>query len=445
MNLGDSLFGFTSRYNLLHAIENARPRTLMGRVTHVEGLTIRAELMGARVGDAVVIHDLAYEHQLPAEVVGLSGQQVILSPFGPTSGVGAGMLVSPIGGGAEVAVGPRLRGCILDGLGNVIHPLPAPELKERVAIQSGPPSPLSRSPIDTPMVTGIRAIDGLMTIGIGQRIGVFGGPGCGKSTLLAHLADHAEADVVVVGLIGERGREVSEFIERHLRDGELDERLIVVAATSDRPPMERVRSAEIATATAEYFRDQGLHVLLIIDSLTRYARALREVGLAAGEPAIRRGYTPSLYTRLPQLFERAGPGAAGSISAVYSILVEGDAQLDPVVEEAISLLDGHVMLDAKLAQKGHFPAIDVLASRSRLTEILVDADSRANARKVRGLIAKRRELDFLLQVGEFRQGQDMEADQAVERDTDITRFLQQGPAEAVSLEETMAQLAELVS
>jgi type III secretion protein N (ATPase) len=298
--------------------------------------------------------------------------------------------------------------------------------------------------IGEPIQLGIRAVDGLLTCARGQRIGIFGQPGNGKSTLLATIVGGTDADVVVVGLIGERGREVREFVDRQIGP-EGRKRAIVVAATSDRPAMERVKAAYVATTIAEYFRDQGKHVLLLMDSLTRFARAQREIGLAAGEPATRRGFPPSLFAELPRLLERSGTAAAkGSITGVYTVLVEGDLSLDPVAEEVQALLDGHLVLSAELAKRNHFPAIDVLHSRSRLMEVVASAAHRADAARLRALLARYNDIELLLRVGEYREGSDALADEAVAKIDSINAFLRQPSSDYVSMEETQRQMREIV-
>jgi len=286
-------------------------------------------------------------------------------------------------------------------------------------------------------------VDGLLTCARGQRIGIFGGPGTGKSTLLANIVRGTDADVVVVALIGERGREVREFIDRQI-DPESRRRTIVVAATSDRPAMERVKAAYVATTIAEFFRDRGNHVLLLMDSLTRFARAQREIGLAAGEPATRRGFPPSLFAELPRLLERSGPLERGSITGIYTVLVEGDITLDPVAEEVQAILDGHFMLSNELAERNHFPAVDVLRSRSRLMDAVTSPEQRADAARLRTLLARHAEVELLVRVGEYRQGSDTVADEAIARIDRIDAFLRQPSGEQVTLQETRQRMRELV-
>jgi len=299
---------------------------------------------------------------------------------------------------------------------------------------------MARPPIDQPFGTGVRALDTLLSVGVGQRLGIFAAAGGGKSTLLGMLARHAAADVNVIVLVGERGREVREFIDDCLGEDGL-RRSVLVVATSDRPALERCRAADVGTAVAEYFRDQGLHVLLMMDSVTRYARALRDVALAVGEPPARRGFPPSVLSRLPQLFERTGRDGHGAITAFYTVLVEDeDAGADPIAEEVRSILDGHIVLSRKLGSAGHYPAIDVLASVSRVMSRIATATHRSAAQRLRQLLAKYQDIELLLQIGEYKSGTDPEADAAIRLMPGIQRLLRQSPQESVSFEQSLVQL-----
>lgn len=311
----------------------------------------------------------------------------------------------------------------------------------RCALPCGAPNPLTRRPIDTPFITGVRALDGLLTIGEGQRLGVFAMAGGGKSTLLGMLAKLAHSDVNVIALIGERGREVSEFLEDSLGPQGLA-RSVIVVSTSDRPAMERLRAAQTATAIAEHFRAQGRRVLLMMDSVTRYARALREIGLSVGEPAVRRGFPPSVFAELPRLFERAGNDASGSITAFYTVLAEDEDGSDPVAEETRSILDGHIVLSRQLGQAGHYPAIDVLASASRVFSRVTDRAHQDAAMRVRALLAKHDEIRFLLQVGEYAPGSDALADDAIAAQPALQALLRQRPDEGTPFEQTLAALQQ---
>nr|WP_281430402.1 FliI/YscN family ATPase [Salinicola acroporae] len=298
--------------------------------------------------------------------------------------------------------------------------------------------------IEQPLALGVRAIDALNTVARGQRVGLFGEPGVGKSSLLSAIVKGSSAEVVVLGLVGERGREVRELLDVQL-DADARRRTVCVVSTSDRPAIERARAALVATGVAEYFRDQGRDVLLLVDSLTRFARAQREIGLAAGEPPTRRGYPPSLFAALPRLLERAGPGdsASGTITAIYTVLTEGDGTLDPVAEETRAILDGHIVLSAELARRDHFPAIDVLASRSRLMENVADDEHRRHAAKVRDLMARYRDVELLLQVGEYREGSDAATDEAIRKHTEIEAFLRQSRDDRSDFAETLKRLKEI--
>jgi type III secretion protein N (ATPase) len=381
-----------------------------------------------------------------AEVTGLVDDMAVLTPVGDLAGLSSRTEVVPTGHELRIPVGPGLLGRVINALGEPIDGMPwqPSQIEAHYPVGALPPPPLQRQLIGEPIQLGIRAVDGLLTCARGQRIGIFGQPGNGKSTLLATIVGGTDADVVVVGLIGERGREVREFVDRQIGP-EGRKRAIVVAATSDRPAMERVKAAYVATTIAEYFRDQGKHVLLLMDSLTRFARAQREIGLAAGEPATRRGFPPSLFAELPRLLERSGTAAAkGSITGVYTVLVEGDLSLDPVAEEVQALLDGHLVLSAELAKRNHFPAIDVLHSRSRLMEVVASAAHRADAARLRALLARYNDIELLLRVGEYREGSDALADEAVAKIDSINAFLRQPSSDYVSMEETQRQMREIV-
>ncbi|MGI9500008.1 MAG: FliI/YscN family ATPase, partial [Geminicoccaceae bacterium] len=367
---------------LQHLLQAIEPRPLKGRVIRATGTVIHAAAPDVAVGELCRLRDPNSGRELLAEAVGLAGDTVILTPIGDITGLSTQTEVVRTGAPLSVDVGPALLGQILDSLGRrhgggaVVRCSPGSGkvVGDWVAwpIRNEPPDALERALISRPMPLGIRVIDGLLTCGEGQRIGIYGAPGTGKSSLLASIVKGAEADVAVVALIGERGREVREFIERHLGE-EGRKKSVLVVATSDRSAMERVKAAYVATAIAEYFRDRSQRVLLLIDSITRFARAQREIGLAAGEPPTRRGFPPSVFAEMPRLMERAGCGRAirgltGSITAFYSVLVEGDGTADPIAEESRGILDGHIILSPKLGGAGHFPAIDVLESRSRVME-----------------------------------------------------------------------------
>ena len=418
------------------------PVAMRGRVSKAVGMVIEATGIQAHVGELCELVTPG-EPPLLAEVVGFQQHTAILTPLGATSGLSALTEVVPTGRGHACPVGPALLGRVLDALGRPLDgrgPLGPHAL---APVHRDPVAPLARRPIERPLATGIRAIDGLLTLGLGQRLGVFAPPGVGKSTLLGMLARGSTADVNVVVLVGERGREVQEFIAGSLGDEGL-RRTVVVVSTSDRPPMERIKSAYVGTTIAEHFRDEGAKVLLLVDSLTRFARAQREIGLASGEPPTRRSYPPSIFSMLPQLLERAGQGERGSLSAVYSVLTEGDEENDPIAEEVRSILDGHVVLSRKLAAANQFPAIDVPASVSRTMAQVASPAHRAAAARWRALMARYQELELLIQIGEYREGGDPLADQAVRLRAAMQRFLAQPPGEPAPFAQTLAELERLV-
>lgn len=425
----------------VHALD-ARP--VRGRVVRTVGTVVHAVLPGARLGELCRLHDRGRAAPLLAEVVGLDGDGAVLAPLDDMVWLSAGAEVEPTGDVLRVPVGSPLLGRVVDGLGRPLDAAARGSLGpcESRAVNAAAPPALDRRPIGQVMPLGVRAIDGLVTCGEGQRLAIYGEPGGGKSTLLASLVRGAAVDVVVVALVGERGREVRDFIERQM-DADARARAVVVVATSDRPAAERLKASYTATTIAEAFRDEGRRVLLVMDSVTRFARALREIGLAAGEPPTRRGFPPSVMAELPRLLERAGPAASGSITAIYTVLVEGDGTGDPVAEETRAILDGHVVLSPSLAGAGHYPAIDVLASRSRIMDAVTDAAQRTRAARVRDLLHRYNELEFLVQVGEYKPGSDPRGDAALAAIDGIRAFLRQGPAEQTSWEETQAWLSRL--
>jgi type III secretion protein N (ATPase) len=430
---------------LQEAAAVAQPRVLHGRLTRAVGPLLRATLPGARIGEFVTLREPEAENGVLAEVVGFSDDQVLLTPMGELRDLAAGAEVVRGLRAFDVPVGRGLLGRVLDGLGRPLDGRTLPPGPRR-PVAATPPPPLARRLITAPLATGIRAIDALLTCAEGQRIGLFGEPGAGKSSLVASLVRGAACDVVVVGLIGERGREVREFLERVLRPAELA-RAVVVVATSDRAAVERAKAAQVATTIAEDFRDEGARVLLLMDSVTRYARALREIGLAAGEPPARRGFPPSVFAEIPRLLERAGPGERGSITAFYTVLTEGgsDGLLDPVAEEVRAVLDGHVVLSPALARAEHYPAIDILASRSRLMEAVAAPAHRAAAARLRRLLARHDEVELLLRVGEYKPGSDPLADEAIARIEPIREFLRQPMHEVTPLAATLQRLQALAA
>ncbi len=426
----------------LRALDRVEPPRLAGRLTSLSGLALEAALGGVRLGEVCEIAGPA--GPLPAEVVGLEEGRAVLLPLGDAAGVALDAEVRPTGAPLQVAVGEGLLGRILDGLGRPADGRPAPDGLEPWAVDRPAPAPLLRRRVEGALPLGVRALDGLLTAGRGQRLGLFAGAGVGKSSLLGRLARAGGAEVVVACLVGERGREVREFVEDALGPEGLA-RAVVVAATSDAPPLVRLRAAQVATAIAEWFADRGREVLLLCDSLTRFARAQREVGLAAGEPPARQGYPPSVFQALPRLLERTGPRERGCITAVYTVLVAGGDQDEPVADEVRGLLDGHVVLSRALAERGHFPAIDVLASVSRVMGQVASPAHRAAAARVRALLATWEQARDLVQLGAWRRGADPAVDEAVDRWPAIEAFLRQGGSEPAPLEETLTRLEALAA
>ncbi|MGM9484833.1 FliI/YscN family ATPase [Roseateles sp. NT4] len=415
--------------DLGRVFDRVHPVGMRGRVSKALGMLIEATGIQAQVGELCELVTPG-EPPLLAEVVGFHGSTVILTPLGATAGISTLTEVVPMGRGHDCPVGPALLGRVVDALGRPMDDLGPLGLHERAPVQRDPVRPLARRPIEHPLPTGIRAIDGLLTLGTGQRMGVFAPPGVGKSTLLGMLARGSTADVNVVVLVGERGREVQEFISANLGESGM-RKTVVVVSTSDRPPMERIKSAYVGTTIAEHFRDEGANVLLLVDSLTRFARAQREIGLASGEPPTRRSYPPSIFSMLPRLLERAGQGEKGSMTAIYAVLTEGEEDNDPIAEEVRSILDGHLVLSRKLAAAGHYPAIDVPASISRVMTQVVPANHQAAAARWRALMTRYQELEVLIQLGEYRQGGDAVADQAVRLREEMQSFLAQSSSQLV--------------
>jgi ATP synthase in type III secretion protein N len=426
---------------LIRALEQAPMFEQRGRLVSVIGTTLRVAGVTARIGENCEIIDPETDFQMWAEVVGLADGQAILTPLGDIRGLSAASEVILRSGFDRVPFGDHLLGRVFDARMQPLDSLGVPRRGADRPIHGPAPNPMLREPVDRVMETGVRAIDGLLTIGVGQRVGIFAAAGGGKSTLLAMLARQSKADAIVISLIGERGREVREFIEDTLGEEGLA-RSVVIVATADRPAAERVRAAAIGTAIAEGLREQGKHVLLLMDSVTRYARALREIGLAAGEPAVRRGFPPSVFAELPRLFERAGTSDKGAITGIYTVLLE-DEDGDPIGEEVRSLLDGHIHLSRKLGAKGHYPAIDVLNSLSRLFPKLANPAQAAAAAGVRAMMAKLEDIELIVQLGEYEPGRDRLADRALESASNINTYLRQAMNEPTSMGQTIASLRAL--
>jgi flagellum-specific ATP synthase len=434
--------GLASRQGQLASV---RPSVVAGRLTRMVGLTLEAAGVQAAVGDRCQIVS-ADQAQIEAEVVGFSGDRLYLMPTGDMHGLKPDARVVPRPRAGTVRVGPAMLGRIVDGAGRPLDELGPIETETSVRLTGTPINPLRRAPITQPLDVGVRAINGLLTVGRGQRIGLFAGSGVGKSVLLGMMARYTAADVIVVGLIGERGREVKEFVERILGPAGLA-RAVVVATPADHPPLMRLHGAWLATSVAEYFRERGHNVLLIMDSLTRFAQAQREIALAIGEAPATKGYPPSVFARLPQLVERAGNGvdAAGSITAFYTVLAEGDDHNDPIVDAARAILDGHIVLSRRIADGGRYPAIDVEASVSRVMHDIVPDTQLALARRLRQTTAVYEHNRDLITIGAYQRGTDPRIDAAIGRWPQIEAFLHQDMHERVSLERSLAQLAQTMA
>ncbi len=428
----------------IDVVEKTQTTMVTGRITRVVGIVMEGVGVSARVGDICLIYPDGGE-PLEAEVVGFSGEKILIMPFGDVRGIGAGSRISIVKKGATTGVGEGLLGRIIDGCGKAIDGKGNVEYEAEYPLYRNPPAPLDRRPIDTPLDVGIRAINALVTIGKGQRMGIFAGSGVGKSVLIGMMAKGTAADVNVIALIGERGREVKEFIERELGYEGL-KNSVVVAATSDEPPLIRIRAAFVAQTIAEYFRDRGKDVLLVMDSLTRFAMAQREVGLASGEPPTTKGYPPSVFALLPKLLER--PGAlqkGGTITALYTILTEVDDVNDPVADAVRAILDGHIVLSRELATMGHFPAIDVLQSISRVMNNVVSAQHMQLATELKSILADYMKAKDLINIGAYKKGNDKRIDRAIDMIERINNFLRQNITEKVDFEDSLQLLYALFS
>lgn len=407
-----------------------------GRVRSVTGLALRAQLPGARVGEVVVTRRAG--DPLWGEIVGFDGDEAVIMPLGDLVGVGPDDAVEATGKRLVVTASPALLGRVLDGLGRPMDGGP-PLAGVEVPVERPPPSPLARRPITRPLATGVRVIDAMLTLGEGQRVGLFAGSGVGKSTLLGAITRGTEAEIVVVALVGERGREVGEFLD-HALGAEGRKKSIVVVATSDAPALERLRAPQVATALAEFFRDSGKRVLLLVDSVTRFARAQREVGLAAGEPPARRGYPPSVFAMLPRLLERAGQSDRGSISAIYTVLVEGGDMEEPIADEVRGVLDGHIVMDRAIAARGRYPAIDVPQSLSRVMDAVVSPEHRDAARRLRAMLGAYEQKRDLIALGAYAKGSDPLVDRTIARMSAIEALLGQRSDERSRFDDAVAAL-----
>lgn len=431
--------------SLKQSVEDSNLVRVKGKVLQVIGTIIKASVPGVKIGELCLLKNPWEESELTAEVVGFSNEASILSPIGDLRGVSSATEVIPTGKVHMVPVGDCLLGRVVDGLGRPLDlktkgPL---ETKEFYPVYNDPPNAMTRNPIDKPLALGVRALDGLLTCGEGQRFGIFAAAGGGKSTLLAQIIRNTEAEVNVLALVGERGREVREFVEKDLGEEGL-KRSVLIISTSDRSSMERLKAAYAATAIAEYFRDKGKKVLLMMDSVTRFARAKREIGLAAGEPPTRRGFPPSVFEELPKLMERAGQSEKGSITALYTVLVEGDDMTEPVADETRSITDGHIVLSRKLAAMNHYPAIDILASVSRVFNQVTEDRHKKIAAKLRTILSKYQEVELLVRIGEYKRGADKVTDEAIDRIEAVNNFLRQGLAEKDDFKTTIDKMAAAV-
>ena len=414
----------------------------LGKVINVVGLTIESAGPDSKMGDLCRIYKEGRSGEyILAEVVGFKNRHTLLMPYEATDRIGGGCVVENEGNPLSVPVGEELLGKTLDGLG---RPVEGGQVfcTQTYPIEAAAPDPLKREIIDTILPLGVKAVDGLITVGKGQRIGIFAGSGVGKSTLMGMFARNTRADINVIALIGERGREVREFIERDLGPEGM-KRSVVVVATSDKPALERKKAAQTATAIAEYFRDKGKDVLLMMDSLTRFSMAQREIGLASGEPPVTRGYPPSVYSEMPRLLERAGRNETGSITGLYTVLVDGDDFNEPITDTARSILDGHIMLNRKLAHKNHYPAIDVLQSISRCMSQIAEPEHKQAAGKLKNVLATYHDAEDLINIGAYKKGSNPEIDYAIEKIQAVNEFLMQGTDEKIPFEEEVQRLLEL--
>lgn len=417
---------------------------IKGKVKELTGLIVKAVVPNVKVGELCYIHVPGNDKELKAEVVGFKDKDVLLMPLGGLEGIGPGNDVIPSGDCLKVPVGEELLGRVLDGLGDpkdteTKGPL---ECKEFYPVHNAPPDPLKRRRITQPISVGVKAIDSMLTTGEGQRVGMFAAAGVGKSTLMGMIARNTEAEINVICLVGERGRELRDFLEHDLGEEGL-RRSVVVCSTSDQPSLVRAKAAYVATAIAEYFRDHGKKVLLMMDSVTRFARALREIGLAVGEPPARQGFTPSVFSTLPKLLERTGNSDKGSITAFYTVLVEGDDMTEPVADEVRSILDGHIVMSRDLANQGHYPAIDVSESVSRVMTNIVDDDHVHAARKLKEVVANYEKERDLILIGAYESGSNPAVDYAIEMIEPVNQFLKQDVSDKIPLSESVEELKEM--
>jgi len=424
-------------------LKNTSTILSVGSVTNVTGLVVEAKGPVAKLGTVCDIFTKGDQKKVGAEVLGFKDNKVKLMPFEEIRGIGPGSRVVARQEKSSVSVGQALLGRVIDGVGNPIDNKGEIKKEKEYPIYADPANPLSRKRITRSLDIGIRAVNGLLTIGCGQRMGIFSGSGVGKSVLLGMIARNTKADVNVIALIGERGREVNEFIEKELGEEGL-KRSVIIVATSDHLPLIRMRGAFIATAIAEYFRDQGNHVNLMMDSVTRFAMAQREIGLALGEPPTMKGYTPSVFTMLPKLLERAGTSAnRGTITGLYTVLVEGDDTNEPIADALRSILDGHIVLKRELAMQNHYPAIDILSSISRVMDDIISSSQKENANKLKAVMATYRKSEDLINIGAYVAGSNSKIDYAIEMNNRASGYLMQGIEDCVTYDESIKQLEEM--
>ncbi len=414
----------------------------IGKIERVVGMSLEARGLVGNIGDIVVIYNENDRRHIEAEVVGFSGDVVQLLAYEDISGIGVNSFVRNTGKRLRIPVGKFLKGRIIDAMGNPMDGKETLDWKTSYSVENKKTNPLDRPPIRSRLHFGVKAIDTLNTIGLGQRVGIFAGSGVGKSTLLGMIARNTVADINVIALVGERGREVREFVEKDLGEEGM-KRSILVVATSDQPAMLRAKCPLVATTIAEYFKDQGCNVLLMMDSLTRFAMAQREIGLATGEPAIARGYTPSIYAEFPKLLERSGKFKRGSITGIYTVLVEGDDTNEPISDTVRGILDGHIVLSRKLAHQNHFPAIDISSSISRLMNDIVDEESKVLAGKLRSLLSIYEKNEDLVSIGAYQKGSNRNLDEALRKIDQINAFLMQGMDEVFTREQMIQDLTRI--
>ena len=428
----------------ISAVKEKRFMKYTGKITEVTGLTIESNGPMATIGELCYIYPYGSNNPILSEVVGFKEDKILLMPLGEMEGIASGSVVVGSGKSLRVNVGEELVGRVLDGLGNPIDGLGPIKSNKYYPVSNTPPSPLDRKVIKDPLSIGVRAIDGLLTCGKGQRVGIFAGSGVGKSTLMGMISRNSTADINVIGLIGERGREVNEFIQNDLGEEGLKKSVLVVV-TSDQPALIRVKGAMVTTAIAEYFRDKGLNVMLLMDSLTRFAMAQREIGLAIGEPPVTRGYTPSVFATMPRLLERTGASDKGTITGLYTVLVDGDDLTEPVTDTVRGILGGHIVLSRKLANANHYPAIDVLASISRVMPNISSKEHLKAANTIKDIMAVYKEAEDLINIGAYKRGSNKKIDIAIDLMEDIEGFLKQETYKVSTFEETLYAMNEIIS